>query len=74
MKAFIKYMAYGENHQKTIQVDKNEPYHIVRCFIRETGLPRSVYISIIKCGLTVYVWDRSAGDAFPKNPFCAKRE
>lgn len=72
MKALIKYMAYGEKKQKTIQTARNEPYYIVRHFIKETGLPRSVYISTIKCGLTEYVWDGSAKEAFPKNALCAK--
>lgn len=69
MKAVIKFRNtkyQSSERTKTIEVRKNEPNSIIREFLEVTGLPDSVYIRVIKCGLTSYEWKGYAHEALLK--------
>lgn len=64
LKATIKFKdVYGNNRQRTIQVEKNEPNSIIREFLCQCKLPKWIYVKTVKCGRTEYQWFGVAKDA-----------
>lgn len=63
MKALIKYKDYTGKHQKTIEVERNEPNYIIREFCKRTGASKYTYIDTVRCGRTEYQWKGKADGA-----------
>ena len=64
MKAVVRYKMDGVYRTKTIKVEKNEPCHIVREFIKQAKVPKYTYITSVKCGRYVYEWLDTAYSAY----------
>lgn len=62
MKALVKFrLADGRNAQKTIEVQKNEPNHIVAELLKQDKRANKyTYINTIKCGRYLYIWKAEA--------------
>ena len=65
MKAVVRFKLDGKYRTKTVNVEKNEPNHIVREFVKQAKVPKHTYVTSIKCGRYVYEWLAYVSEAFP---------